>query len=127
MGKDVSERKTRGIAGTVMEPMTMARWHLLRALEYTSRDHVAEVTKIGASTLANIQYGLCDVVQNGSTRKIKDLADRLAKSNENVNPWTEFMEDEDTRIEIAQMRAKNPALKKIRVRKEAGHKRKASR
>lgn len=99
---------------TEIEAMEMARWHLLRALEYTSKDHVAEVTKIGASTLANIQYGLCEFVQNGSTRRIKDFADKLAAANENVNPWRQALESDDVRLEIESMRATSPKVRKIR-------------
>lgn len=110
----MSKKKKSTPSGTVIEAMTMARWHLLRALEYTSKDHVAEVTKIGASTLANIQYGLCEFVQNGSTRRIKDFADKLAAANENVNPWRQALESDDIRLEIESMRATSPKVRKIR-------------
>lgn len=102
------------LRGSVLEPVAMARFHLMKALEYTSRDDIAERTGIGASTLQNIQYGACEFVRVGQTKLLRTLAKELAAEGRNVNPWKEFVEDSETRAEIAKLRAPNPKLKQIR-------------
>lgn len=122
----MSGNKRAGMGGSVMEPMSMARWHLLKALERTTREDMAERTGLSKSTLSNIQYGLCEFVPVGTTKKFREIAKELIKQDQR-NPWKEFLEDDEVRSEVAKLRAMNPKVTRIRhelAEKAAGRKKK---
>lgn len=97
----------------MLEPMQMARWHLCRALEYATRDELADETGLSKTALSNIQYGMCEMVPLGTTKNLRRIEKRLRAENR-TNPWADFLADDDTRMEVARLRATDPEVVRIR-------------